>query len=113
MNDMQNPAQFFADEKAAKVRESLLEQAAARESAACLDDYETGDNVEWAEYDLDATAEAMHKVYAVLTATGDPSGRIGDAKEIIVALMTKAANHHGSQVIANKSRPLPARWSAK
>lgn len=113
MNDMQNPAQFFADEKAARIREDLLEAACEREAAEYFDDCECGTNDEWAHYDQDETADAMQAIWNVLNMKDEPLERVALAREICRGVMRNAANHHGGQVVANKNRPLPARWSAK
>lgn len=102
MNDMQNPAQFFADEKAARVREELLEVACEREAVEYFDSCERGDCDEWAQYDTDESADALQAIWRVLNMKEEPLERVALAREICRGVMRNAANSHGGQVIANR-----------
>lgn len=102
MADMRNPAQFFTDEKAAKVREELLEIACEREAAEYFDDCERGENTEWSHYDTDESADALQAIWNILSMKEDPLERVALAKEICRGVMRNAANSHGGQVVANR-----------
>ena len=99
---MENPAQFFADEKAAKVREELLEIACEREAAGYFDDCERGENTEWPHYDTDESADALQAIWNILSMKDEPLERVALAREICRGVMRNAANHHGGQVVANR-----------
>lgn len=99
MSDM---ARFMADEKAAKVREELLEVACEREAAEYFDDCETGDNTEWQQYDQDESCDALLAIWRVLNMKEEPLERVALAREICLGVMRHAANSHGGQVVANR-----------
>lgn len=99
---MQNPARFFADEKGAKAREDRLEEMAEREAAEYFDDCETGDNTEWAHYNIDESVDALQAIWRVLEMDEEPLERVALAREICRGVMRHAAISHGSQVVANR-----------
>ena len=95
-------SQFMADEKSAKQREVMMEEAAEFEAARYFDDCETGDNTEWATYDVDASADAVLAIWRVLNQPECSTERVALAKEICTGLMYMAANHHANQVTSRR-----------
>lgn len=97
-------AQFMASEKQAKELEERLEAIAEREAAEYLDDCETGDNTEWAQYDDYVSAVALQAIWLALNAKEDPMERVALARDVCRGVMIYAANSHAAQVAANGRR---------
>lgn len=106
MNDisqgMLTPARFMADEKAARAREDQLEVMAEREAAEYFDDCETGDNTEWALYDIDESAESLISVWAILEGREESAEKVALIRAIIRKLMRAAAESHAAQVMSRR-----------
>ena len=95
-------SQFMADMKDAMGRQVALEVEAEREADRYFDDCETGDNTEWATYDVDESADAVLAIWRVLNLYEASAERVALAREICTGLMRKVANHHANQVTSRR-----------